>query len=406
MMFHTHPGLRLAATATRRTWVYRFKSPADARMRQVKLGHWPAMSYHAAVAQWEILRQRRDEGVDLSLERRARRQSVGPCASGGRRGATVREICEIYLAGHIKNRAEKGRAEIRRMFDTMLKDIGDMEAVAVTRKIAFAHIKRFDHSPVQAANLRKELGAAWDYCLDSGDLPDDTPNWWRSVLRGKLKSKGRAKLGAKTGVSKRVLSPAEVGRIIRWLPNFSKNVDDMLTLYLWTAVRGAEIEKMEGREVAEEGDSIWWTIPKSKTKNAHRADADDQRVPLLGRAAEVVRRRKEAYGDGYLFPSEGKLGFFTQKSAGVAVYFHMPYSRTAPDRERVRLTVENWAPHDLRRTSRTLLASLGCPRDVGEMILGHMLAGVEGTYNRYTFDKERKTWLAKLSDYLEQLARR
>lgn len=405
MTFEDHPGLRLTASMTRRTWTYRYKSPVDERMRQVKLGWWPAMSYHAAVAQWEVLRQRRDDGADPSIERK-RQRGVDRPAPGKCQSPTVRDVCDIYLKGHIKNRAEKGRVEIRRTFDTMLLGIADHDAATVTRKIAFAHIKQFDHIPVQAAILRKELGAAWDYCLDSGDLPETTPNWWRSVLRGKLKSKGRAKLGVKSGVTKRVLSPDEIGKIIRWLPNFSKNVEDMLTLYLWTAVRGAEIEKIEGREVADEGDDLWWTIPKRKTKNAHRDDADDQRVPLIGRAAEVVRRRKEAYGDGYLFPSNSKMGYFPQKSAGVAVYFHMPYSRTHPDQQRVRLPVENWAPHDLRRSARTYLASLGCPRDVGEVILGHMLEGVEGTYNRYSFDKERKRWLTELSNYLEDVAKR
>ena len=29
------PGLRLVATATRKTWTYRYKSPVDGRMRQV-----------------------------------------------------------------------------------------------------------------------------------------------------------------------------------------------------------------------------------------------------------------------------------------------------------------------------------------------------------------------------------
>ncbi|MGE0069688.1 MAG: tyrosine-type recombinase/integrase, partial [Thiomonas sp.] len=298
MTFEDHPGLRLVAAATRRTWIYRYKSPVDGRMRQVRLGRWPALSYHAAVAQWEALRRRRDDGADPSIERKKQQPRVESSDSGKRQNPTVRDICEIYLKGHIKNRAEKGRLEIHRTFRTMLDGIADLDATAVTRKIAFAHIKQFDHIPVQAAILRKELGAAWDYCLDSGDLPENAPNWWRSILRGKLKSKGRAKLGSKTGVTKRVLSPDEVGRLIRWLPNFSKNVEDMLTLYLWTAVRGAEIEKMEGREVSEEGDGLWWTIPKSKTKNARRPDADDQRVPLIGRAAEIVRRRKEAYGDG------------------------------------------------------------------------------------------------------------
>jgi len=33
MGFETFPGLRLEATASRRNWTYRFKSPVDGRMR-------------------------------------------------------------------------------------------------------------------------------------------------------------------------------------------------------------------------------------------------------------------------------------------------------------------------------------------------------------------------------------
>ncbi|MFP3757939.1 alpha/beta hydrolase, partial [Cupriavidus sp. SIMBA_020] len=46
----------------------------------------------------------------------------------------------------------------------------------------------------------------------------------------------------------------------------------------------------------------------------------------------------------------------------------------------------------------------GCPPEVGEVILGHMLPGVEGVYNRHAYDKERRLWLGHLSKYLEKLA--
>lgn len=32
------PGLRLVATASKRTWTYRYRSPVDGRMRQLRLG--------------------------------------------------------------------------------------------------------------------------------------------------------------------------------------------------------------------------------------------------------------------------------------------------------------------------------------------------------------------------------
>ena len=66
--------------------------------------------------------------------------------------------------------------------------------------------------------------------------------------------------------------------------------------------------------------------------------------------------------------------------------------------------VTHWAPHDLRRTARTLLAALGCPNEIAEAVLGHMPRGIVGVYNRHTYDKERAAWLKQLSDHLESLA--
>lgn len=47
------PGLRVEAYADRKTWTYRYRSPLDQKLRQVKIGTWPVMSVHAAVVAWE-----------------------------------------------------------------------------------------------------------------------------------------------------------------------------------------------------------------------------------------------------------------------------------------------------------------------------------------------------------------
>ena len=47
---------------------------------------------------------------------------------------------------------------------------------------------------------------------------------------------------------------------------------------------------------------------------------------------------------------------------------------------------------------------MGCPRDIAELVLGHILPGVEGVYNKYRYDKERRYWLTLLSQRLEELA--
>ena len=393
------PGLRLVATESRRSWIYRFKSPLDQRMKQTRIGQWPAMAPAEAITAWSDLRTRRDAGENPVAEKKlkALAKPAGP-------GYTVRRLCDDYLDGHIaQNRKPKGAKEVRRMLDTMLASIEDLQAVALTRSLAFDLLQLYMHIPVQAGYLRGELGAAWDYALDAGRIPDTTPNWWRMIMRGRFRSKGKKIAGESIGPEKKIVPEQQLGELIRWLPNFSKNVADVLTVYLWTGTRGSEIVAMERSEVDEEADGLWWTIPKHKTKNANRDNATELRVPLIGRAATVVNRRMELH-ERWVFQSGAAVGHLEQKTIQTGVFYHQPYCKIRPESERPRLTVSHWSPHDLRRTVRTMLASMGCPDSVAEAILGHVQEGIKGTYNRYQYDAERREWLTKLSARLEHLS--
>lgn len=60
--------------------------------------------------------------------------------------------------------------------------------------------------------------------------------------------------------------------------------------------------------------------------------------------------------------------------------------------------IEYFAIHDLRRTSRSLLASLSIPPHVAERCLNHKLKGVEGIYDRYDYFDERKETLQRVAE--------
>jgi len=263
-------------------------------------------------------------------------------------------------------------------------------------------------APVLANNLRTELGAAWEYALDAGRIPEETPNWWRQILRGKLRSRGLIVNGEHQGRVRRVLDDGEMAALIKFLPNFTQLVDDILTLYIWTGARGAEIVQMEAREIAQETDGWWWTVPKEKLKMGRNDLAVDFRVPLVGRALAVVQRRLALYQSGYLFPSKNhnaRSPHVEQKIIGVATYWVRPETsneRLPADRLKI-LHLKPWAPHDLRRTVKTRLASMGCPEDVSEAVLGHMPSGIVGVYNRHTYDQERRLWLTLLAEHWEGL---
>jgi integrase len=397
------PGLRLVATASTRTWVYRYRSPVDGRMRQQRLGHWPHMGLPAAMAAWQALRRERDEGGDPAVQRRQRKREAAVAAQAVE--YTVRRACDDWLARYHGTVAPRTYAEAERLLRTEIDAIAARPAASITRRDAYELIDGKRHKPVVAGALRQALGAVWDMALDAGRLPDDAANWWRLILRGKLPSQGKVVLGERVGPVKRVLSEAEVGLLLRWLPNYSRAIADVLALYLHTCCRGAEIVAAERAEVTQEEDGWWWTVPKAKLKMRRNPLTTDLRVPLEGAALAIVTRRLEATSGRWLFPTHGRSGHLEQKAVGVAVWHHFPDCSSRPKEERPRIPMARWAPHDLRRTGRTMLAAMGCPAEVAELILGHQLPGLQAVYNRHHADPQRRHWLRLLAAKLAELER-
>lgn len=407
------PGLRLRATASTKTWTYRYKSPVDGRMRQVALGQWPAISYAAALGAWNAARDQRSSGIDLSREKKAQRSKseAKARAAGGGGEYLVSRLIEDYLTGAVERRRKaKGAAEVRRLLTSAdVRPIASKLVSEVTRTDTFELIETMaKRAPVLANSVRQEMGSAWEHALDAGRISQETPNWWRQILRGKIRSKGKIVKGKHQGVQYRALDSDEVAKVIRFLPNFTPLINDLLTLYLWTGCRGCELVAMEGREITEESDGVWWTIPREKLKMKRIEALSDLRVPLIGRALTITRRRKELYGSGSFFPARtGDAPHVDQGILSVAVWTVRPSTVTdlLPANRPLQLDMKSWSPHDLRRTVRTTLAAMKCPFDVAEAVIGHLPSGDHGVYNRHHFDAERREWLTKLIERWEGLVR-
>lgn len=387
------PGLRLVASTKGRAWIYRYQ--AGDKTRQLKFGQWPAMSLGNAIGRWQELKDERSGGVDPALERRAARQKKVVY--------TVAQVVDAYITGHLaaNRKPEGGKATAARL-RRAIEPIAHMDAAQVSRAVAFDLISAMAQTPVAAKSVKNELGAAWDLALDSGALAE-TPNWWRQILAGKLKSKGALRDGVHKGTAKRTLSDAEIYTLFAVdMGRFSQQVQDFLVIQLWTCARGGEIVQMHSKQITQESDGWWWTVPKALTKGARHPNASDLRVPLVGRALEVVQR----LGSGALFPSVSRLGVVgiqKQTYMQTKVNYLQPYCKSRPDHVRERLTVTHWSPHDLRRTGRTGLSAMGCPTDIAEAILGHVQPGIQGVYNAHKYDAERRHWLALWADRLESL---
>jgi len=390
------PGLRLEVSATRKTWTYRYKN-AEGRMKQVALGQWPAESVQSAVVKWQEVRDQRGSGID---PRQARVEAKKPTP----KAYAVKDLVQDFLAGHIEEiRKPKGALAARRALERLLAefpDFSNMPAAELSRSTAFEILDKRKGTPTMAARLRSLLGSAWGYAIESGKLGDNVPNHWRVVMQGRLKSKGKVLGGVHLGQRRRALSPIEVGTLIRWLPNMHSLGRDTTVMYLWTCTRGVEILAMRPEHVSQEPDGWWWTVPKELTKNSRFVDAVALRVPLLGRALEVVQRRVKGVGESGALFEDARGEQYRQEDFSGYIYGLQPYSSRVGS---LVCPVTDWTPHNLRRTSRTLLASIGCPDEVAEAILGHLPAGIRAVYNAHTYDEERRVWLTKLDQLLETL---
>ena len=93
-------GLRLVASATRKSWIYRYKDPSNGLMKQAIIGQWPATSAADAAAQWLVLRNQRavgDKPVPAHKAKRLAQQqaAVSPGAY------TVRMLVDDFVVGHL-----------------------------------------------------------------------------------------------------------------------------------------------------------------------------------------------------------------------------------------------------------------------------------------------------------------
>ena len=67
------------------------------------------------------------------------------------------------------------------------------------------------------------------------------------------------------------------------------------------------------------------------------------------------------------------------------------------------MQIESWVIHDLRRTARSLMSRARVDREIAERVLGHVIAGVEGVYDRHAYFEEKAAALEKLARLVAQI---
>ncbi|WP_281269805.1 tyrosine-type recombinase/integrase [Edaphovirga cremea] len=393
-------GLRLTCGATGiKTFFYRYTSPLTHKLTQVKIGHFPNVSLAQARAELQTLKQVKNEGrcpaSELKAEKHRKQQTE---LAAQKTVFTVKDLVELYLTQHIEDRLGKdgkiirGSRKLKGQYTarrTLTKDIvdkiGKRHAQDITRKdvldLIMTVVKRGANT--QAGIVLRELCSAYEFALGLGKLDENFAN--PALLAKASLAQAKIKLTSKPG--KRFLSKDELTQLVNWLPGstYPANVKNALRLTLWTGCRSGEICAVAWKDVNLEDGTIH--LRETKSGIGRYVQLSQQAIQFL--------QQLPSKNETHLFSSQYRHTPIVQEYLNVAAGILR--------KEGKMLDIDHWTPHDLRRTVRTGLASLGCPNEIAEAVLGHSPKGVIGVYNLHTYDKECKAWLQKWADHLDTL---
>jgi integrase len=169
-----------------------------------------------------------------------------------------------------------------------------------------------------------------------------------------------------------VLTDEEIQALWRALEQVPYPFGPFVKLLLLTAQRRDEVAHMHWTEIS--GDL--WLIPRERYKNGW-ANA----VPLSESVQRILRS----------LPGTSEFVFSTTGRTPIS-----GFSKAKAAIDKVS-GVTRWRLHDLRRTARSLRSRAGVSSDIAERVLGHVIPGVAGVYDRHSYTAEKADALNELS---------
>jgi integrase len=183
----------------------------------------------------------------------------------------------------------------------------------------------------------------------------------------------------------RVLTDDELKLVWRAAEKDAYPFGSFVQMLMLTGQRLHEIADARWSEI--DGKRLIVPVERMKMKRTHT-------VPLTPRVAKLlegVPRFKDR--DGYVFTTTGgkrPISGFSKAKARLDRNIAAALKDAG-----VKRGVPHFTFHDLRRTVRTRLSSLGVLPVIAELVIGHTQKGIHAVYDRYTYDDEKRAALLK-----------
>lgn len=266
----------------------------------------------------------------------------------------VARFIELHLKPNTKNWKDTSRLLI-------VTAVSVWESTDITKIDRAAVHELIDHISEQkgvsyAREIRKHLSILFNWAADRGICPFSP---MAGMKRVDLRYKPR----------ERVLSIEEIKTVWDAAAEMGYPFGPIVQLLILTGQRRSEIAGIKRPWVNPECE--YFEVPASKYKTGI-----PHVVPLTELSRGILRKQPLWNGGDFIFSiTNGKT----------------PSSGSSKAKVKLDIASEltGWTLHDLRRSVATHMARLGVMQEHIERVLGHTIAGVAGTYNRYSYFDEK-----------------
>lgn len=355
------------------SWVLRYRLVGKAR--ELTLGRYPDMTLSKAREIAAAKRVEVQQLVDVAAIKQQKKAEA-------KKAQNVSQLAELWLDNAIRHKHRHPEVTERVFKRDILPALGKKDASKITTPEVTRLLAKITASgrPTVSNDALRYLKSMFAYGEVLG-MVERSPADRIEIKHAGGKEKARVRALSKTEITKLFLAIRDESS------SFGRDNELAVKLLLVLACR--KMELFSAKWVDFDLPNQLWRIPASNTKTGEARE-----LPL---PSDVIDWLKElqvrAFNSEYVFPARRKSKRFK----------HVSPDTTWHALRKLKHDLEHFTIHDLRRTSRSLMANLSVPFDVAEKILGHKLPGVAAIYDRGDAVEQQLEALEKLERLIVQL---
>ncbi len=300
-----------------------------------------------------------------------------PKAEPVRAPRTFKQVSDAFLKIYVRKEGQKGERplrsarEIERIFTKyLLPRWGEQAFTSVGRDEVTELLDELsiNNGPVMADAVLAQLSSLFNWHASR------TSSYSSPIVRGMKRTKSRER------ARKRILTDAEL-RAVWFAADALGTFGAFVKIALLTGQRREKVATMRWDDIDDEGN---WTIPADA---GEKGNAVQLRLSPL--AQKVLAMQPQIECNAFVFAG--------RRSKAIAGFSAGKRTLDADS------GVTGWVIHDLRRTAKTLMRRAKVDRDTSERVLGHVIEGVEGVYDRHDYVQEKAEALIRLEGMLRAI---